>query len=331
MDLKDGGVVEAMKQLKLNHQFNEKDVPQIFKALINDRMSGLKEVQLVFNDSTSLLIFDDSQVRFKMKYSNVTITYKDINTTIVMLDPEKSIIDHLWFILKNPNIKLKTLNIIETENSKAENRHSPKIDKKKLYTILQSMFDSIDHQIETNDFAYEGLSEDALLAMLQHVKPRTLENIILDVSLKEEGGNCQKLMGIVETDQWKQAKTISSRGVTPFKIDDFFHCEKFWLELASVSPEDVLRVVEVRVEILKYSITFFQRASNAPSEKYCRLTYKTEKVDNKAMFDFLRSQNNGSRITKALIVQNAFDIVKSGSGKRVLLVFDENNIAISGY
>ena len=71
--------------------------------------------------------------------------------------------------------------------------------------------------------------------------------------------NYQKMKEIVETDQWKKAKLISAPGVTPFKIDDLLHCEKFWLELDRITPEDVLRITEVNRNTFLGKLNFIFR------------------------------------------------------------------------
>ncbi|CAL2046692.1 unnamed protein product [Caenorhabditis brenneri] len=311
MDLKDDGVVEAMKQLKLTHLFNEKDVPQIFKTLINNRMNGIKNIFLKCYDSHCLLEFDDFHIRFEKNDDNWTVTYVRTKETMEVADPEKSIIDHLWLVLKNPSIKPYFCKFSVCENP--ENRHSQKMNPEKLNTLLQSMIDSIDHQIHMESFYSSGFNEDTFLSMLKHVKSGTLEHISFNLSWKEEGKH-EKMKEIVELDQWKQAKHIFSVGVTPLKIENLFHCLFMKLKCDSITPEIVTSVCEH----FFYSSGF----------KSCELISENEEMNMDAILNALQSIGFHVRDTRARlpVFKYLYDIDKHPM--QMVMFGGEKNITI---
>lgn len=152
------------------------------------------------------------------------------------MDPEKSIVDHLWFVLRNPNLTLSVFNIGDYGS-----RNKNLLDFGKLNYMLQSMFNSFEHQIHTTLLHTQCFNEDTLFSVLQAIKPGTLGSLSFEISWKEEG-NYQKMEEIVQLEQWKQAKRICSLEVIPLTVNDVLHCKSFSLRLKEMTPEDLVRV-----------------------------------------------------------------------------------------
>lgn len=180
--------------------------------------TNIKRIKLSLDSNSSTIFFGDTKIQF------------DNND-----NPECSIVDNLRAVLTSLNLKL---NSFEMENNGAQN----KIDFDELGALLQSMLRSI-HSFHTSKFYLTGFDEDIFILLLKHMTPGTLETISFDISWKNEG-NFQKTLKMIEMDQWNQAKTIQSYGVTSLKIGDVLHCENFTLNCDWISPKDVVMLRE---------------------------------------------------------------------------------------
>ncbi|CAL2046901.1 unnamed protein product [Caenorhabditis brenneri] len=262
-------VEKKLEDLKLNYQFNEKEVPQIFQDLMKNKKNGLKVIGFSFFDQYGTLSLDEIVIKLENKGNDWLISYNKIKKSIKTVDPEKSIIDHLWFVLRNPDIKISSFRLQAFINPEFalfyQNQHVPNIDFEKLNTLLLSMLDSIDHQFHIYSFDFEAFNINVFLSMLKHLKPGTLGEIDFG-NVKNEEVNCQKMKEIIEMDQWKQARKICSSQVIPsLKIEDLLHCEVSMFAFEKITPEDVVRVRELFI--------------NSTNSQSCTLFYKNEHFD----------------------------------------------------
>lgn len=247
-------VERQINGLKLDHQFKEENVPQFFKTLISQKMSNLMKIRISFYCQYGYceMRVDKIQIMWEKTENGWLINYECGEETIKTDDPEKSMIDHLWFVLKHLNIKLQSLT---TENfaRSIEKENSP-IDSEKFDQLLKSMLESIDHQIHITIFHCSEINESTISTILKHIQPGTLEGIRFSkISWKEEG-NYEEMKRIVETEQWKQAKEIWSFEVSSLSIDDVLHCRSFILKCDSVTTKDVLRVLKKLVDSTTFGL-----------------------------------------------------------------------------
>ncbi|EGT52884.1 hypothetical protein CAEBREN_10264 [Caenorhabditis brenneri] len=222
-----------------DYRFDVQNVSAIFQELINEKVFDF--ISLNF-DTNYTLQLGDFYAFWQKSYTSPFLPEKqDVVWTlhyggikVQTVDPEKSVIDHLWFVLKNPNIKLKLIRICASKTKLLEKYEE-------VDYMLQSMFDSFDHQIPiTQVFTYNLLAKTNH-SLLKRVKPGTLEFIDLNNPYRY-----QELEETVKLDQWKQAIRICSTTPTSVTFDDVSHCTFFSLAMEEVTPEDVVRVRDVR-------------------------------------------------------------------------------------
>ncbi|CAL2046902.1 unnamed protein product [Caenorhabditis brenneri] len=286
-------VDKQMEELKLNHQFNEKDVPQIFQDLMKGKMNRSKDIAFYVYDQYCTIILDEMKLTWEKKGKDWLISYESIKNAIKTDDPEKSIIDHLWFVLKNPNIKLSIFQIRACKTPQFEvvcqNQLVPKIDFEKVNTLLQSMFNTFDHQIHVKAFCCEAFSISMFLSMLKHLKPRALVGIEFNISWKNEQ-NYEKMKETIATDQWKQAKSINSaKVIPPLKIEDLLHCKDFMLKFEVITPEDVIRARELFI--------------NSTNSQSCYLCFGNEPLDINAFRKVLLPNSLSERTVNMLLFE----------------------------
>ncbi|CAL2046904.1 unnamed protein product [Caenorhabditis brenneri] len=221
-----------------DYRFDVQNVPVTFQELINEKM--IDTITLNFDNYT--LDFGNFDAYWMKGYTFShrlgkldefwTVYYRGgIQETIQTVGPEKSMIDHLWFVLKNPNIKLKYITIHASETKLLLENFE------ELDYMLQSMFDSFDHQIPITQVSTRFLNANTNHSLLKRVKPGTLEFIDLNNPYRY-----QELEETVKLDQWKQAIRIYLTTPTTVTFDDVSHCTYFTLEMEEITPEDIVRV-----------------------------------------------------------------------------------------
>ncbi|CAL2046889.1 unnamed protein product [Caenorhabditis brenneri] len=217
-----------------NYRFNVQNVPRYFQSLMQERTEIIRNIAIEITSDWCFMNFGDTEIKLGRRHKRWTIQYK--NKRIPTSKPERSIIDHLWFVLMDPNTKLDSFCL-----SARGVYGDGSLKFKKLFSMLTAMFDSFQHQIQISHLFFEGFDEDVFLSIVRKLQPGTLTAIEFAVDWSE---SYEKMEEIVKMDQWKQAKVIESTGVTSLTIDDLLHCERFTLFKSFFTPEDVLRVKE---------------------------------------------------------------------------------------
>ncbi|EGT42958.1 hypothetical protein CAEBREN_21132 [Caenorhabditis brenneri] len=209
-------VERETQYLDLDLPFNVGNVPEFFQvlALMRGKMHGLRVICIDICDEYCTMKFNQVEVRFEKIDNTWMLSYKNGEEPIKIDDPEKSIIDHLWFVLKDPRLRLGSI-MLKIEKTD--------MDLERLNLLFQSMLDSIDHQIRTGQLHMSGFNEDTLFSLLKRINPKKFTRIDFNIAWKKDG-NYQKLEEIVELDQWKQASYIYTDEFTYSKINDLLHC-----------------------------------------------------------------------------------------------------------
>ncbi|CAL2046885.1 unnamed protein product [Caenorhabditis brenneri] len=238
-----------------DYRFDVQNVPVIFQELVRS-MSEIRFIQIRSSDSFFQMFINESKICFERNAGGLIEYYDDENnkkTFTTTTEPEKSVIDHMWFILRNPNWKLNCVYIKTTLVSE-----NPLKD---FERILSSMLDSFDHRLYISALDLYGLNEDTFISFLKRVEPERLWTISFDISWKEKG-NYQKMKEIVETEQWKQAGRIQSLGITPLTVDDVLPFENSYLRCDKITPEDVVRARDYFLESLDGKHCFLRTFEN---------------------------------------------------------------------
>ncbi|EGT43870.1 hypothetical protein CAEBREN_06133 [Caenorhabditis brenneri] len=138
--------------------FHVGNVPEFFQvlALMRGRMHRLRIISIDICDEYCTMKFNQVEVRFEKIDNTWMLSYKNGEEPIKIDDLEKSIIDHLWFVLKDPKLSLGSI-ILKIEKTE--------MDLERLNLLLQSMLDSIDHQIRTDFKSCELVSEKVRMNM----------------------------------------------------------------------------------------------------------------------------------------------------------------------
>ncbi|CAL2046694.1 unnamed protein product [Caenorhabditis brenneri] len=175
-------VERETRYLNSDLPFNVVNVPNVFRTLIltKGRMYRLKVISIDICDQYCTMKFNEVEFHMQKIDNDWMIAYKNLKENveepIKTEDPEKSIIDHLWFVLKDPRLKLGII-IFKIGTTY--------MDLERLNLLLQSMLDSIDHQIRTNQLYITGLNQDTLFSLLNHFQPGTLTRIDFNIAWKK--------------------------------------------------------------------------------------------------------------------------------------------------
>ncbi|CAL2046903.1 unnamed protein product, partial [Caenorhabditis brenneri] len=260
--------------------FDVQNVPVIFRKIVQS-MSSIRTISITCGHLSFSMSLNGLKICFERNAGGL-IEYGDGTNkkTTSTTDPEKSVIDHLWFVLRDPNLKLNSVGI--QTNFVFDN---PLIS---FERILSSIIDSFDHQLYTSALNLHGLNEDTFVSFLKRVEPKTLQAISFDISWKAEG-NYEKMKEIVETEQWKQASRITSLGISPLTVDDVLPFEQSYLCCEKITPEDVVRVRD--------------HFSESRDERYCTLSalrpYE-KKLDYNEFKNALQSENLHTKVINQL-------------------------------
>uniref|UniRef100_A0A1I7UIA5 F-box domain-containing protein n=1 Tax=Caenorhabditis tropicalis TaxID=1561998 RepID=A0A1I7UIA5_9PELO len=137
---------------------------------------------------------------------------------------------------------------------------------------LVELLESVDHPLKTTTLKMIHLTENAMIDLLKATKPGTLEQIIIDVDLKN---TIDQLFGM---DQWKQAKRVAIGFISNefFRhFHHFHHFEMLQFRIVAITTDDILIMKNVFSENAKFkycSIHTYNKPSNIEMEEALGLT-----------------------------------------------------------
>ncbi|KAF1754621.1 hypothetical protein GCK72_021184 [Caenorhabditis remanei] len=201
------------------------------------------QILVYFTDRKSV---DLSKVYFKHLYK-----FEDDDYT-------KMAFNYLEMLLKNPKLQLNFLQV-EIRNDIS----------KKSFPIFRDLLTSLSHKIHVEHFFLSVPKYEDITTVVKCMKPGILERLIV---FGCKGGELSNIDELVEMEQWKQAKLFSYENLLDTSIEHFFHFDEFYINIVSLSIEDVLN--------LSHAL------SNSPNFESCRV--KVKRYDQEAVMNALR-------------------------------------------
>ncbi|EFP13605.1 hypothetical protein CRE_09863 [Caenorhabditis remanei] len=180
-------------------------------------------------------------------------------------DYTKVAFNYLEILLKNPKLQLNYAQLVFFKNSHNQNNQ-----------MFLDLLNSLSHKIHVEQFLIHFLTDKDIITVVKCVKPGTLKS--LWVFGYKDDGELSTIHELVETEQWRKPKFFSSGKLQYTSIEHFFHFDRFFVNIKSLSMGDVMNLTNV--------------LSNSANFEHCMVT--VVRYDQQAVKNALRLQYNHS-------------------------------------
>ncbi|CAA20947.1 F-box domain-containing protein [Caenorhabditis elegans] len=202
-------------------RFSLRRVCRNLRNVIDNRDPEIEQVHVLFQSNQSVLTINST---FEFDYNLYAI------------------LDDLASLWKNPKLQLKSF------YASTSGKHQE--------TVVDSFEEiaRLDYQIHCKHFGLYLFEFDDVLTFLPLFKPGILEEIV--ITTFEQVGN-DEAFDIIETEQWKQAKSITLHSMNKlsyftFPIEDLFHLCKFSVSLEELTVFDALKIRNILLKSVHF-------------------------------------------------------------------------------
>ncbi|CAA20957.2 DUF38 domain-containing protein [Caenorhabditis elegans] len=166
-----------------------------------------------------------------------------------------SLLGCLSVLMKNSELQLDSLDIIVYHN------HNTIV--KWFEELVQSK-----NQTHCKHVQLVAPGVQRMLSFLSHFKPEFLETIIIAQNGVENSGEICKFIDIVESEQWKRAKSIYVYSIisSNFPIENLFHLTVFCVPLGELAVSDAIKIRDILLKSAHFEYGQIDVKENIPQE-----------------------------------------------------------------
>ncbi|EFO92500.1 hypothetical protein CRE_16560, partial [Caenorhabditis remanei] len=146
-------------------------------------------------------------------------------------DYTKMAFKYLEMFLKNPKLQLSTFHVA-IYNYKPDKNNQ----------MIRDLLNSLSHKIHVERTSCSVLQDEDIITVLKCLKPGTLKEMRVYGNNDSERLLMNELVGM---EQWKQAKFLQFDQLLDTSIEHFFHFNEFYINIVSLSIEDVMNLSHV--------------------------------------------------------------------------------------